>query len=86
VVEQLPVEMLQQCSNASSCMCTRIIMEEHYTVCQHPTQMALHNFCSVLQYKTWQSSQAADFLGTGTQKLIPQYVKCLNSSTDYVEK
>jgi hypothetical protein len=37
VVKQLPVEMLKQCSSASSCMRTRIVMEEHYTVCQHST-------------------------------------------------
>jgi hypothetical protein len=36
--------------------------------------------------KTWPSSQAADFFDTGMQKLIPQYDKCLNSSSDYVEK
>jgi hypothetical protein len=35
--------------------------------------------------KTWLSSQAADFIDTGIQKLIPQY-KCLNSSSNYVEK
>jgi hypothetical protein len=29
VVKQLPVEILQRCSNAISCMRTRIIMEEH---------------------------------------------------------
>jgi hypothetical protein len=29
VVRQLPVEMLQQCSIASSCMRARIVMEEH---------------------------------------------------------
>jgi hypothetical protein len=33
VIQQLPVEMLQQCSSASSCphMRTHIDMEEHYT-------------------------------------------------------
>jgi hypothetical protein len=34
--------------------------------------------------KTCLSSQAADFFDPGTQKLIPQYDKCLNSSSDYV--
>jgi histone-lysine N-methyltransferase SETMAR len=34
--------------------------------------------------KTWLSSQAADFIDTGIQKLIPRY-KCLNSGSDYVE-
>jgi hypothetical protein len=29
VVKQLPVEMFRQYSNASSCMWTRIVMEEH---------------------------------------------------------
>jgi hypothetical protein len=32
------------------------------------------------------SSQAADLLNTGIQKLIPRYDKCLNSGSDYVEK
>jgi hypothetical protein len=27
--------MLQQCSSVSSCMQTHVVMEEHYTVCQH---------------------------------------------------
>jgi hypothetical protein len=46
MVIQLPVEVLQQCSNASSCTCMRmrIVMEEHYTICQHST------FFNVLQY------------------------------------
>jgi hypothetical protein len=35
--------------------------------------------------KTWLSSQVADFLETGIQKLIPRY-KCLNSNGDYAEK
>jgi hypothetical protein len=36
--------------------------------------------------KTWLSSQAANFLDTGTQKHIPQYYKHLNSNGGYVEK
>jgi hypothetical protein len=36
--------------------------------------------------KTWLSSQAADFLDTSIQKLVPRYDKCLNSSGDYIEK
>jgi hypothetical protein len=36
--------------------------------------------------KMWPSSQEADFFDIGIQKLIPQYDKCLNSSSDYVEK
>jgi hypothetical protein len=37
VVKQLPAEMLQQCSHASSYMWMHIVMEEHYsyTICQH---------------------------------------------------
>jgi hypothetical protein len=37
VLKQLPVEILQQWSNESSCTRnrTRIVMDEHYTVCQH---------------------------------------------------
>jgi hypothetical protein len=47
VVKQLQVQMLQQCSSASSCMRTRIFMEEHYTGCQHSKpsfRMALRSF------------------------------------------
>jgi hypothetical protein len=36
--------------------------------------------------KTWLSSQAPYFFDTGIQKLIPQYDKCLNSCSYYVEK
>jgi transposase len=36
--------------------------------------------------KTWLSSRAADDFDTGIQKPIPQYDKCLNSSSDWVEK
>jgi hypothetical protein len=32
VVKQLPVEMLQQCLSANSCLWMCIVMEEHYTV------------------------------------------------------
>jgi hypothetical protein len=42
VIKQLPVEMLQQCSSASSCTRTRIVMEEHYTGCQHSTPFVLN--------------------------------------------
>jgi hypothetical protein len=33
VIKHLLVEMILQCSSACSCMRTRIVMEEHYTVC-----------------------------------------------------
>jgi hypothetical protein len=33
--------------------------------------------------KAWLSSQAADILDKGIQKLIPRYDKCLNSGGDY---
>jgi hypothetical protein len=36
--------------------------------------------------RTWLSSQAADFFGTGIEKLIPQYDKYLNSGRDCIEK
>jgi hypothetical protein len=42
VVKQLPVEMLPQCSSVSSCMRTSIVMEENYTICQHPTLFVLN--------------------------------------------
>jgi transposase len=35
--------------------------------------------------KTWLSSEAADILDTGIQKLISRY-KCFNSACEYVEK
>jgi hypothetical protein len=53
VVKQLPVEMLQQCLSANSCMRTRIVMEEHYTGCQHSMSLILNgptHFFSVFQY------------------------------------
>jgi hypothetical protein len=42
VVKHLPVEMFQQCSSASSCMQTRIVMEECYIRCQHFTPFVLN--------------------------------------------
>jgi hypothetical protein len=47
--------MLQQCSSASSCTCvrTRNVMEEHYTVCQHSMSFVLNGptqLFSVSQY------------------------------------
>jgi hypothetical protein len=50
VVRQLP---LQQCSSASSCMQTSIVMEEHYTGVSNPHLlfwMALCSFFSLSQY------------------------------------
>jgi hypothetical protein len=41
MVKQLPVEMVQQCSRASSCMRTHFVMEKHYTRCQHSTPFVL---------------------------------------------
>jgi hypothetical protein len=42
VVKQLPVETLQQCSSASSCVRTRIAMKERYTVCRQSTTSVLN--------------------------------------------
>jgi hypothetical protein len=36
--------------------------------------------------KMWLSSQVADFFDADTQKLVPQYDKCLESGGDYTEK
>jgi hypothetical protein len=44
MVKQLPVEMLQQCSSACSCMRTHIVMDEHYTGCQHSMLFVLNGF------------------------------------------
>jgi hypothetical protein len=90
VVKQLLIEMLQQCSSANSCMWMCIVMEKHYTGCQHTKSFVLNGpmqfFFSVSQYKTWLSSQAADFIVIGIQKLILRYDKCLSSDSDYAEK
>jgi hypothetical protein len=53
VVKQLPVETVQQCSSESSYMQTCIIVEEHYTGCQHSIPFILNGsmqFFSILQY------------------------------------
>jgi hypothetical protein len=53
VVRQLPVEMLQQCSCASSCIWMCIVVEEHYTECRHSMPFVRNGsaqFLSVLQY------------------------------------
>jgi hypothetical protein len=42
VVKQLPVQMLQQCSSASSSMRTHIDMQEHCIVCQHSMTFVLN--------------------------------------------
>jgi hypothetical protein len=42
MVRHLPVEMLQQCSNASSCMQTRIVMQKHCIRCQYSTPFVLN--------------------------------------------
>jgi uncharacterized Fe-S cluster protein YjdI len=73
VVQQLPVEVLQQCSSASSCMQMHIIIERLNTVCQHSMDFVLNGptqLFSVSQYKLWLSSEVADFFDTGIQKLI----------------
>jgi hypothetical protein len=55
LVKKLPVEMLQHCSSASSCMWMCIVMEKHYTGCQHSTPFVLNGrpcavFFSTSQY------------------------------------
>jgi hypothetical protein len=53
VVKQLPVEMLQQCLSASSCLWMGTVMEEHIFTCQHSTPFILNDsmqFFTVLQY------------------------------------
>jgi hypothetical protein len=42
VFKQLPIDMLQQCPSASRCMWTCIVMEEHYTGCQHSMPFVLN--------------------------------------------
>jgi hypothetical protein len=43
VVRQLPVEMLQQCPSASSCVQMCVVMEEHCTGCQYSTPFVLND-------------------------------------------
>jgi hypothetical protein len=74
VVRQDPVEMLQQCWSASSCMQMCIVMEEHDTGCQYPTPFFWITQCSsfsVSQYKTWLSSQLAHFFDRHTKTYSP---------------
>jgi hypothetical protein len=35
--------MLQQCSGASNCMRMCVVMEEHYTACQHSPPFVLND-------------------------------------------
>jgi hypothetical protein len=54
-VKQLPVEMLQQGTSASSCMQMHIVIEEHYTGYAHSTPCVLNGFMqffSVSQHTT----------------------------------
>jgi hypothetical protein len=39
-----------------------------------------------LQVMMWFKGQAADFCGSGIQKLVPRLNKCLGNAGDYVEK
>jgi hypothetical protein len=52
LVKQLPVEMHQQSSNASSCMRTRIVIEEHYckpfSEWPYAVRLALRNILLIL--------------------------------------
>jgi hypothetical protein len=43
VIKQLPVEILQRCSHASSCMWMHSVLEEHYTGCQNSTHFVLND-------------------------------------------
>jgi hypothetical protein len=52
VVKQLPVEMLQQCWIANSCMRKRIVMGEHYTGYQHSTPSFLNGQRSYFSVST----------------------------------
>jgi hypothetical protein len=54
VVKQFPFEVLQQSSNASSCMQMRIVVEEQYeyTRYQHSTPFVMNEFISFVFYNT----------------------------------
>jgi hypothetical protein len=77
VVRQLPVKILQQCSSASSCMWTHIVMKERYTVCQHSTFFVLNGTKQCFEIQNAAELTGDRLLDTG---------KCLNSDGDYVEK
>jgi hypothetical protein len=53
VLKQLPVEMIQQCPSASTCMQTSIVMEEHYTGCQHSTLFFLNSLTQFFFLQTF---------------------------------
>jgi hypothetical protein len=43
MIKQLTVEMLQQCLSVSSCMQMCIVMDQHYTICQHSISFILND-------------------------------------------
>jgi hypothetical protein len=51
-----------------------------------PSQLFNNNEDLIEGVNMWLCSQAADFFEPGTQKRIPLYDNCLNSSCDYVDK
>jgi hypothetical protein len=56
VVKQLPVEMIQQCLSANSCMRARIVVDEHYTECQHSDPFPLNGRpCAFINFSQYTS-------------------------------
>jgi hypothetical protein len=80
VVKQLPVEMLQLCSYASSCTRKHIVIEDHYTGCQRTTYFVLNSLHSLLIFRCKNMAELT------VSRLIPLNEKCLNSGGDYVDK
>jgi hypothetical protein len=91
-----PLALEHYCSvSAGSCLTTllkALISLQTTTTCLLTPKNSLgsqHFFSNVELMEgvnTWLSSQAADLFDTDTQKLFPQYDKCLTSGGDYVEK
>jgi hypothetical protein len=57
VVKQLSFDILQQCLGATSCMRTRIVMEEHFTGCQHSTPLVHVCYTYDVIEKLWYRSK-----------------------------
>jgi hypothetical protein len=89
VVKQLCVQMLQQCSSASSCMQTSIVTEERYTRCHHSTLFVLNGTTQLFQCFAIQNMaevRGSRLLWHRHIKTHSQYNKCISSSGDYTEK
>jgi hypothetical protein len=86
--------MLYQCSSASSCMRMRIVMEKHYTVCQHSiffsewSYAVLFVFCNIKRgwahRRHTSLTQVYNNLLSDTSALIPTVTTLRSSLSMYV--